>query len=108
MLGFTIIAIVIMCVERIPELLVFPAGLAAGTIWFWGDPPLDLVPLMIAYSLLCLVVFASQYRWKIIPPASRWVPPAVRHVMLGLGGQTMVVLRIVGAGGLASNGPSRL
>ncbi len=108
MLGFTIIAIVIMCVERIPELLVFPAGLAAGTIWLWGEPPLDLVPLMIAYSLLCLVVFASQYLWKIIPPASRWVPPAVPHAILGLGGQTIVVLSIIGQGGLTSNGPARL
>jgi hypothetical protein len=108
MLGFTIIAIVIMCVERLPELLVFPAGLAAGTIWLWQEPPLDLVPLMIAYSLLCLVVFASQYIWKIIPPASRWVSPAIPHVILALGGQIIVVLIIIGQGGLTSNGPARL
>src|SRR5207248_8835346 len=108
MLGFTIIAIVIMCVERIPELLVFPAGLAAGTIWLWQEPPLDLVPLMIAYSLLCLVVFASLYIWKIIPPAARWVPPAITHAIPGLGGQTIVVLGIIGQGGLTSNGPTLL
>ena len=108
MLGFTIIAIVIMCIERIPELLVFPAGLAAGTIWLWQEPPLDLVLLAIGYSLLCLVVFASQYIWKIIPPTSRWVPPALPHAILGLGGQTIVVLSIIGQGGLTSNGPALL
>src|SRR6266487_628012 len=94
-LGFTIIAVVIMFVERIPELLVFPAGLAAWTIWLWEEPPLDLVPLMIAYSLLCLVVFATQFAWRIISPtSSRWLPSAIPHATLGLGGQTIVVLRV--------------
>jgi len=102
MLAFTIIALVIMLVERIPELLVFPAGLAAWTIWLWEKPPLDLVPLMIAYSLLCLVIFATQFTWKIIPPTSRWLPAAIPHVILGLGGQTIVVLSIIGQGGLSA------
>jgi hypothetical protein len=108
MLAFTILAIVIMLVERIPELLVFPTGLAAATIWLWGNPPLDLVSLMIAYSLLCLVVFASQFIWRIIPPASHWIPPAIPHAILGLGGQLVVVLSIIGQGGLTSNSPSPL
>jgi len=108
MLAFSMISIVIMLVDRIPELLVFPAGLAAGTIWLWQEPPLNLVPLMIAYSLLCLVVFASQYIWKIIPPASHWMPSAIPHAILGLGGQTIVVLTIIGQGGLTSNSPARL
>ncbi len=100
MLAFTAIASVIMLVERIPELLVFPAALAASTIWLWEKPPLDLVPLMIAYSLLCLLVFATQFIWSIIPPASRWLPAAMPHVILGLGGQVAVVLVIIGQGGL--------
>jgi hypothetical protein len=74
----------------------------------WEKPPLDLVPLMIAYSLLCLVVFASQFTWKIITPVSRWVPPAVPHALLGLGGQTIVVLSVISQGGLTSNGPMLL
>src|SRR6266487_4661354 len=95
MLAFSIIALVIMLVERKPELLVFPAGLAAWTIWLWEKPPLDLVPLMIAYSLLCLVLFATQFTWRIIPSTtSRWLSAAIPHVILGLGGQTIVVLRV--------------
>ncbi|HYX48237.1 MAG TPA: hypothetical protein VE843_00720, partial [Ktedonobacteraceae bacterium] len=108
MLAFTILAIVIMLVERAPELLVFPTGLAAATIWLWEEPPLDLVPLMIAFSLLFLVVFASQFTWKFIPPASRWVSPAVPHAILALAGQTIVVLSIISQGGLTSNGPAIL
>jgi hypothetical protein len=103
MLAFTIIALVIMLVERIPELLVFPAGLAAWTIWLWEKPPLNPVPLMIAYSLLCLVIFATQFIWRIIPPISRWLPSAIPHVILGLGGQTIVVLSIIGQGGLSTD-----
>src|SRR6266487_2575932 len=83
MLAFSIIALVIMLVERKPELLVFPAGLAAWTIWLWEKPPLDLVPLMIAYSLLCLVLFATQFTWRIIPSTtSRWLSAAIPHVIL--------------------------
>ncbi len=103
MLAFTIIAIVIMLVERIPEFLVFPAGLAAWTIWLWEKPPLDLVPLMIAYSILCLLVFATQFIWRIIPPTSRWLPAALPHIILGLGGQTIVVLSIIGQGGFSAD-----
>ncbi len=101
MLGFTVIAMVIMFVEQMPELLVFPVGLAAWTIWLWEEPPLDLVPLMIAYSLLFLVVFATQFTWRIIPPTSHWLPSAIPHAILGLGGQTIVVLSIIGQGGLS-------
>ncbi len=108
MLGFTIIAVVIMLVERMPELLVFPAGLAAWTIWLWEEPRLDLVPLMIAYSLLCLVVFATQFIWRIIPPTSRLLPSAIPHAILGLGGQTIVVLSIIVQGGLSSGSTTLL
>src|SRR5207247_1893399 len=103
MLAFTAIALAIMLVERIPELLVFPAGLAAGTIWLWEKPPLDLVPLMIAYSILCLLIFATQFIWRIVPPASRWLSAPVPHVILGLGGQVLVVLVIIGQGGFSAD-----
>ncbi|HXZ04904.1 MAG TPA: hypothetical protein VEH81_08725, partial [Ktedonobacteraceae bacterium] len=103
MLAFTGIALVVMLLERIPELLVFPAGLAAWTIWLWEKPPLDLVPLMMAYSLLCLVIFAMQFAWRIIPPSASWLPAEVPHVVLGLGGQAVVVLVIILLGGLSAD-----
>jgi hypothetical protein len=51
------------------------------------------------------VVFATQFTWRIIPPTTRWLPSAIPHAILGLGGQTIVVLSIIGQGGLTSSGP---
>jgi hypothetical protein len=103
LLAFTIIAMIIMLVERVPELLIFPAGLAAGTLWLWANPPLSLVPLMMAYSLLCLVIFVMQFIWRIMPPAAHWLPEAVPSVILGIGGQVLVVLVILGRGGFSAD-----
>lgn len=99
LLALTAIALLIMLVERLPELLVFPVGLAAWTIWLWY-PPLDLAPLMIAYSGLCVLVFASQIIWKGIPPVKHLLPVGSLHDLLGLGGQSIVVLAIALQGGL--------
>ncbi len=100
LLAFAALRLLVMLIERIPELLVLPAGLAAWAIWLW-QPPIDLVPLMIAYSLLCLLVFVTQFTWRIVPPASRWLPATTPHVILGLGGQAIVVLVIIAQGGLS-------
>ena len=100
LLAFTAIALVIMLLERVPELLLFPAGLAAWTIWHWQPSP-GSVSLMIAYSLLCAVVFVSQFLWQVIPSASRWLPARIPHLVLGLVGQGLVVLAIIGQGGLS-------
>jgi hypothetical protein len=101
LLGFAAIALVIMLVERIPELLVFPAGLAAWALWLWATPPLDFTSLMIAYCLLCLLIFSTQFLWRIIPSAEFWLPDAMPSVILGLGGQILVVMFIIGQGGFS-------
>jgi len=102
LLEFTVVALVIMLVERVPEMLVFPAGFAAWAIWLW-EPSLGQAPLMIAYSLLCALVFASQFTWRIFPSASGFLPATTPHVMLGLGGQALVVLVIIGQGGFSAD-----
>lgn len=102
LLGFAVLALVIMLVERTPELLVFPAGLAAWAIWLW-QPPLDLAALMIVYSVLCVLIFASQFIWRLVPPAVRRLPAARPHEILGIGGQVLVVLVIIGQGGFSAD-----
>jgi hypothetical protein len=99
LLAFSAIALCIMLVERLPELLVFPVGLATWTIWLW-NPPLDRASLMIVYSGLCVLVFASQVIWKIIPPMKYLLPVGSLHNLLGLGGQSIVVLVIALQGGI--------
>ena len=104
LLGYTGLALIIMLLERAPEMLVFPLALAAWTIAEW-QPPLQIVPLMIAYSLLCVLIFASQYIWRALPPATRRVPAPTLHTVLGIGGQVTVVIYIIARGGLfASSG----
>jgi hypothetical protein len=104
LLGYTGLALIIMLVERAPEMLVFPVGLAAWTIAEW-QPPLQIAPLMIAYSLLCALIFASQFIWRVIPPTRRWLSASALHVILGIGGQSIVVIYIIERGGLfASSG----
>jgi len=102
LLVFTAIALLIMLVERQPEMLVFPVGLAVWAIWLW-HPPLNIAPLMIVYTLLCVLVFATRFIWKIVPPAKHWLPASSLHEILGLGGQALIVLVIIGQGGLSAD-----
>jgi len=101
LLAFTILALLIMLVERTPELLVFPVGLAA---WAIGLSHGEVWQLMVAYSLLCVLAFASQFTWQVIPPAAtNWLPSALLHRVLALGGQACVVLAIIAQGGLSAD-----
>lgn len=99
LLGYTVLALIVMLVERAPEMLVFPAALAGWTIVEW-QPPLQIATLMIAYSLLCVLIFASQFVWRVIPPTTRWLSASSLHTTLGLGGQIIVLLNIIALGGL--------
>src|SRR5258708_40366966 len=54
-----------------------------------------------SYSWLCLLVLVTQFTWRIVPPASRWLPATTPHVILGLGGQAIVGLVIIAQGGLS-------
>jgi hypothetical protein len=99
LLAFTILALLIMLVERTPELLVFSVGLAA---WAIGQSHLAVWQLMVAYSLLCVLTFASQFTWQVIPPATNWLPATRLHRVLTLGGQACVVLAIIAQGGLSA------
>ena len=61
---------------------------------------------MAAYSLLCVLIFVSQFIWKVIPPATNWLPAALLPRICGLGGQALVVLAILLQGGpFADSGP---
>lgn len=104
LLGYAALALLIMLLERVPEMLVFPAALVVWSIAIW-QPPLQIAILMIAYSLLCVLIFASQFAWRVIRPATRWIPASIFHTILGVSGQIVVILYIIARGGLfASSG----
>jgi hypothetical protein len=100
LLAFTVVAAVVALVEQTPELMLMPIAFAAWTIWLWL-PPLTLVQSMIAYSLLCLLIFASQFAWLLVPPKPGRLSARTLCNGLALGGQSFVVLAIIGQGGLA-------
>src|SRR6266702_2209381 len=100
LLAFTALALLIMLVERTPELLVFPVGLAA---WAIGLSHGEFWQLMVAYSLLCVLTFASQFTWQVIPSTTNWLPATRLHRVLALGGQACVVLAIIAQGGLSAD-----
>jgi hypothetical protein len=104
LLLYALVAFGVMLFERAPEGVFVPVGLAAWAIWLF---PLDLVPHLLTYDLLCVVVFATQFTWRFIQPATRWLAPTRLHSVLGLGGQALIVLVVIGQGGLLT-GSGRL
>lgn len=101
LLAFTALAFLVMLVERRPALFVFPAGLAAWAIWQWQFS-VPLAWLMIVYSGLCVLIFAAQFTWRLLPPATNWISETLLHTLLGLGGQGLIVLTIVMHNGLSA------
>ncbi|MEO6891639.1 MAG: hypothetical protein ABI456_18795, partial [Ktedonobacteraceae bacterium] len=96
---FAVLAVVIMLVEGIPEVVILPVALAA---WAIGYASLAREPLVLAYSGLCILTFASQFVWQVRSPQTHWLPAARLHRVLGLGGQALVVLVVILLGGLSA------
>jgi hypothetical protein len=104
LLVFTVLTVFIMLIERVPEMLILPVLFSALTILLW-QPLLDITTAMIAYTLICVLVFASQFVWKVITPLTRTITPSILHNVTSIGGQLLIVLIIIGDGGLfASSG----
>jgi hypothetical protein len=95
LLAFTGLAIVIMLIERLPVLLLAPAGLAAWTIWttHW-----DISLQLIASVLLSVLLFAAQFLWEKRQQSQSWLTALVLPRVLGLGGLVLVLLVIMRLG----------
>ena len=83
--------------ERAPEMLLVPIALA---VWTIAQVPWPLWQLMIAYSLLSILVFASQFVWRVLKPAIHVFSPTRLYLGLSIGGQVLIILTIIGQGGL--------
>ncbi|HVB62352.1 MAG TPA: hypothetical protein VNE61_14245 [Ktedonobacteraceae bacterium] len=84
-----IVIFLVMLIERVPEAVVLVAAFAAWAIARGG---LESWQLVLAYSVFCAVIFLSQFVWRTLRPATRWLTPETLPRALALGGQTLVVL----------------
>ena len=90
LLVFFAIAVFITLVERVPEMLVLPVIFASLAIWLW-QPHLDIAATMVAFTVLCTLIFVSQLVWRVISPLTRSIPASLLHNVVGIGGQFLVV-----------------
>lgn len=92
LLAFTVLAVGIMLLERLPELLLAAVGLAVWTTcWGFVDP--DPTRSLSILALLSIPIFVSQFLWKDQLSVQRPFPEQILPCILSLGG-LMVLLPI--------------
>lgn len=105
LLVFTGLAAVVMLVERAPEFLLFPAALAAWTLYLCLPASEPAVGIL-AYTALCALLFATQFIWRLLPAATHGLPATSLHNGLSLGGLCLVLLGAFNQGGLSPDAGS--
>lgn len=88
---FLILALLVMLRERVPEVLLLPVALA---VWILARMPWVLWQTMLVGSLLCVLIFASQFIWRMIPPVNLGMPPWLPARILAIGGQVGITLTL--------------
>lgn len=102
MLVCTLLATGVMLVERAPEFVIIPAGMAAWTLHLWLAPSQPALAI-VAYTLLGVLLFVTQFTWYSLPAATLWLPETSLHNALSLGGLCLVVLDALSQGALSAN-----
>ncbi|WP_376796769.1 hypothetical protein [Thermogemmatispora sp.] len=90
---FVLLATLAMLRERLPEALVLPAALLA---WLLALLPATLgwspARTLLLGTFVCVLLFLSQFLWRLIRPAPLWLAPATPAQALALSGQFTIVL----------------
>ena len=110
LLLFAGLAVAILLLERQPALLLVPAVVLVWAIHLW-PPTATGAAFLLASTLLCVLFFATQFIWRLLPvPASRSHDTAW-HNGLAIGGLALVILNAfsqdafsASAGALAQSG----
>lgn len=89
---FILLATLVMLKERLPEVLLVPVALA---VWILVRLPWEVWQTMFAGSLLCLLIFASQFIWRVLPPVCLWGSPWLPARVLAIGGQIGITLTLL-------------
>ncbi|GHO86124.1 hypothetical protein [Dictyobacter formicarum] len=86
---FTVLAVIIMLMERVPELIILATLLAAWTILHLVIGQWNQLGLL---CLLFCLVFASQFGWRLLVPGNALIPADLLTSGVALIGQLLVVL----------------
>jgi hypothetical protein len=98
LIGFTLFLTLL---ERAPEMLLIPVSL---TIWTIALMPWPLWQQMVAFTLLCVLVFAAQFLWHIVRPEVFILSSKRLYQGLSISGLVLIILAIIGQGGLFAAG----
>lgn len=97
---FTVFALLVMLVRREPELLVVPVALAAWSIVLW-QLSAGSTRLVVACTLLCVLIYAAQFTWRLWPANTYRSPASFWHHVFSLGGLCVVLLYALSQGALS-------
>jgi hypothetical protein len=102
---FTGLAVAILLFERRPVLLPVPAALLAWTIHLWPPTSAGAASLL-AYTLLCVLFFATQFIWRLLPVPSSQSYDTAWHNGLAIGGLMLVILDALSQGAFSASAGS--
>ena len=101
MFVFTLLALGVMLVRRSPELLIFPVALATWGVYLWLSATGPVV-LIVAYTLLCVLIYTTQWVWRCWPASTYRLLATMLHHIFSLGGLCVVLLFALSQGALSS------
>ncbi|WP_201387569.1 hypothetical protein [Ktedonobacter sp. SOSP1-52] len=96
------LSLVVMLVERMPELVLLSSALA---LWIISTLPFTNWQAALAYSALNILIFTSQWLWHRLRPRTHWLPTSGLATIVSLMGQVLVVGSVIMQGGLSSSIP---
>jgi hypothetical protein len=102
LLAFIAFTLLIMLIERLPEIVMLATLLVALTIWQLSLP---LWQQTLVFDLLCVLTFAAQFIWRRLAPSHRLFDIGNFHLVLAGGGMALVILSNIEQGGLNASAP---
>lgn len=101
MFVLTLFSLPILLERRAPELLFIPVGLATWSCALWLAPA-GPAPLVVALTVLCALIYAAQFVWRLWPAHSYRLPSSLPHHLLSLGGLCAVLFFAVSEGAIST------
>ena len=103
LVALLVLSLVVMLVERMPELVLLSSALG---LWIISTLSLTNWQAALAYSAFNVYIFASQWLWHRLRPRTHWFLTLGLATTLSLMGQVLVIISVILQGGLNSSMPA--